>query len=86
MNFDILQLNDMIVPELIAIAEKLAIPDAKGIEKQTLIYKILDAQAVLPSSPKPKKAADKEKTAKPKKAATKKAAPKKAATKKGAKK
>ena len=72
MNFDILQLNDMIVPELIAIAEKLAIPDAKGIEKQTLIYKILDAQAVLPSSPKPKKAADKEKTAKPKKAATKK--------------
>lgn len=74
MNFDILQLNDMIVPELIAIAEKLAIPDAKGIEKQTLIYKILDAQAVLPISPKPKKTVDKEKTAKPKKAATKKEA------------
>ncbi|HPI55417.1 MAG TPA: Rho termination factor N-terminal domain-containing protein, partial [Chitinophagaceae bacterium] len=74
MNFDILQLNDMIVPELIAIAEKLAIPDAKGIEKQSLIYKILDAQAVLPITAKPKKAADKEKTAKPKKAATKKEA------------
>lgn len=46
MNFDILQLNDMIVPELLEIAHKLDIKDAKGLEKQELIYKILDTQAM----------------------------------------
>ncbi|MBK7763610.1 MAG: transcription termination factor Rho [Bacteroidetes bacterium] len=56
MNFDILQLNEMIVPELLDIAKKLDIKDAKEIDKQSLIYKILDAQAILPIS-KPKKAA-----------------------------
>jgi hypothetical protein len=29
MNYDIIQLNDMIVPELLDIAEKLAVPEAK---------------------------------------------------------
>ena len=39
----------MIVPKLLDIAKKLNIKDAAGMEKQTLIYKILDAQATLPS-------------------------------------
>lgn len=50
MTYDILQLNDMIVPELLDIAEKLAVTNAKSLDKQNLIYKILDAQAVSPGS------------------------------------
>lgn len=46
MNFDILQLNDMIVPELNEIAQKFAVTDTKNLSKQDLIYKILDAQAL----------------------------------------
>ncbi len=74
MNFDIIQLNDMIVPELLEIANKLSIANVAEIDKQTLIYKILDAQALLPATPKTKKVMDKEKAVKPKKAATKKEA------------
>jgi transcription termination factor Rho len=48
--YDILQLNDMIVPELLEIAEQLKIAGAKKMEKQDLIYKILDKQAVLNSA------------------------------------
>ena len=44
--FDILQLNDMLMPELFDLAQQLKINDAKGLEKQDLIYKILDKQAV----------------------------------------
>jgi transcription termination factor Rho len=44
--YDILQLNDMLVPELHDIAEQLAIPNYKKLEKQELVYKILDKQAV----------------------------------------
>lgn len=43
--YDILQLNDMLVPELLDIAEQLNIPNAKKSDKQDLIYKILDKQA-----------------------------------------
>jgi transcription termination factor Rho len=50
--YDILQLNDMLVPELLDIAEQLKITGAKKLEKQELIYKILDKQAVLNSSSK----------------------------------
>jgi transcription termination factor Rho len=50
--YDILQLNDMLVPELLDIAEKLKITGAKKLEKQALIYKILDKQAVLDSAVK----------------------------------
>ncbi len=47
--YDILQLNDMLVPELHDIAEHLSITDAKQlINKQDLIYKILDKQALTP--------------------------------------
>ena len=44
--YDILQLNDMLVPELLDIAEQLNIPHAKKSAKQDLIYKILDKQAL----------------------------------------
>jgi transcription termination factor Rho len=49
--YDILQLNDMLVPELLDIAEQLKIPHAKKLEKQELIYKILDKQALQNSAP-----------------------------------
>lgn len=44
--YDILQLNDMLVPELLDIAEQLKIPNAKKMTKQDLVYKILDSQAI----------------------------------------
>jgi transcription termination factor Rho len=44
--YDILQLNDMLVPELLDIAEQLKIPNAKKLDKQALVYKILDNQAI----------------------------------------
>jgi transcription termination factor Rho len=47
--YDILQLNDMLVPELLDIAEQLKIPSAKKLGKQELVYKILDRQAVVSS-------------------------------------
>ncbi len=48
--YDILQLNDMLVPELLDIAEQLKITGAKKLEKQDLVYKILDKQALLEST------------------------------------
>ena len=50
--YDILQLNDMLVPELQDIAEQLAIPNFKKIDKQDLIYKILDNQSIMSSETK----------------------------------
>src|SRR5258708_10535705 len=50
--YDILQLNDMLVPELLDIAEQLKITGAKKLDKQELIYKILDKQAVVASEAK----------------------------------
>jgi transcription termination factor Rho len=47
--YDILQLNDMLVPELLDIAEQLKITGAKKLDKQELVYKILDKQAVVAS-------------------------------------
>ena len=47
--YDILQLNDMLVPELLDIAEQLKITNAKKLDKQEIIYKILDKQAVVAS-------------------------------------
>ncbi len=46
MSYDIIQLNEMIVPELQDLAEQLAVKDTKGLSKQDIIYKILDAQAL----------------------------------------
>jgi transcription termination factor Rho len=43
---DILQLNDMLVPELRELAEELGVNGFKRLNKQDLIYKILDQQAI----------------------------------------
>src|ERR1700744_6345123 len=57
--YDILQLNDMLVPELLDIAEQLKIAGAKKLDKQELVYKILDKQAVAASEGKADSADDK---------------------------
>lgn len=51
--YDILQLNDMLVPEIKELAKKLGLKNTRGLTKQELIYKILDHQAIVG-----KKAAD----------------------------
>lgn len=48
---DILQLNDMLVPDLKALAEKLGLKAYKRLSKQDLIYKILDHQAINGKAP-----------------------------------
>lgn len=68
--FDILQLNDMLVPELKELAEQLGLKGYKRLNKQELIYKILDEQALAgegeekPESNASKEAPKKEKGAK----------------------
>ena len=57
--YDILQLNDMLVPELLDIAEQLKIPNSKKLGKQDLIYKILDKQALVNSETMDKSKEDK---------------------------
>lgn len=59
--YDILQLNDMLVPELVDIADQLQVKDAKKLSKQDLIYKILDKQAILESAMKSEQNDDKPK-------------------------
>ena len=44
--YDILQLNDMLVPELREIAQRMGINGFRRLAKQDLIYKILDQQAL----------------------------------------
>ena len=44
--YDILQLNQMLVPELREIAERLEMKGYKRLTKKELIYKILDFQAI----------------------------------------
>ncbi|MEO6167373.1 MAG: transcription termination factor Rho [Chitinophagales bacterium] len=46
--YDILQLNEMLVPELKDIAESLKIENYHKLPKQELVYKILDKQAIAP--------------------------------------
>ena len=46
MRYDLQHLNDMLEPELIQAAEQLKIDNAKNLDKQTLIYKIIDQQAI----------------------------------------
>lgn len=50
--YDILQLNDMLLPELQDIAEELKIENFKKLGKQDLVYKILDKQAIVGSAAK----------------------------------
>lgn len=44
--YDIMQLSDMLVPELRDIAERMGISGFRRLSKQDLIYKILDQQAI----------------------------------------
>ena len=69
--YDIAQLNEMLLPELQDIAEDLKLSGTKKLDKQQLIYKILDGQAVTASETKddPKK-----KSARPRKPITLKTA------------
>jgi transcription termination factor Rho len=68
--YDILQLNDMLMPELFELAEQFKVKDFKGLEKQDLIYKILDQQAISNSASSKKEGElGKPKKAKPKKGA-----------------
>ncbi len=43
--YDISQLNELLVPELLDIADELNIPNSKKLNKQDLIKTILDKQA-----------------------------------------
>lgn len=45
MAYDIHQLSDMLIPELVDVAERLKINNIQSMDKQSLIYKILDHQA-----------------------------------------
>jgi len=46
--YDIITLNEKLLPELKEIAKKLSIPGVDSLKKQDLIYKILDHQALTP--------------------------------------
>jgi transcription termination factor Rho len=63
--YDILQLNDMLLPELLDVAEQLDISNAKKLDKQELIYKILDSQAVKESETSDAKPVKKARARKP---------------------
>ena len=59
--YDILQLNELLVPELLDIADELGLANAKKLNKQDLVSKILDKQADMtaenksPEGEKPKR-------------------------------
>jgi transcription termination factor Rho len=58
MPYDILQLDDMLIPELLDVADLLKINNASSLDKKALVYKILDQQAIntrLASDEEPKK-------------------------------
>ena len=50
--YDILQLNDMLVPELQDIASQQNISNTQKLDKQELIYKILDKQSAMNNTDK----------------------------------
>ena len=50
--YDISQLNELLVPELLDIADELNIPNSKKLNKQDLIKTILDKQANMKSDSK----------------------------------
>lgn len=54
--YDILQLNEMLVADLQDIAKQLKIKSYRSLNKQDLIYKILDQQAITGEAPKPSNA------------------------------
>ena len=56
--YDILQLNDLLVPELKEIAEQLGLKSYKKLTRKELIYKILDEQALSSQEPTENKKSD----------------------------
>ena len=64
--YDILQLNEMLVPELKEIAEKLNVKNSKKLAKPDLVLSILDAQALNPNAVKDINPAPKKPEVKPK--------------------
>ncbi len=54
MPYDIMQLNDMLILELIDVADTLKIKNPAALDKQELVYKILDQQAIA-AAPEPAK-------------------------------
>ncbi|MGI8893730.1 MAG: transcription termination factor Rho [Bacteroidia bacterium] len=64
--YDIVELNDKLVPELRDIAKKLNVTNYDSLKKQELVYKILDHQAVNPGSVEEIKKSEKEKEEKTK--------------------
>ncbi|MEO6837969.1 MAG: transcription termination factor Rho [Ginsengibacter sp.] len=75
--YDILQLNDMLVPELLDIAEQQNIPNAETLEKQELIYKILDNQSTMTPTDKKESPSEKPKRKRIAKPVAKKETPEK---------
>ncbi len=83
--FDILQLNEMLMPELRELAESIGLKSYKKLSKQDLIYKILDEQAIsgnggaeTKSEAKPEKPKRARKKSEPKETKAKKTTAKKA--------
>ncbi len=76
MPYDILQLNDMLVPELLDVADSLKIQNAQSLDKKALVTKILEVQAGGEEEPKKKRGRKpKEETTTPAAAAAAPAAP-----------
>jgi len=55
MPYDILQLNDMLIPELIDVADSLKIRNSGSLDKKSLVDKILEQQAAGSEEPKKKR-------------------------------
>jgi transcription termination factor Rho len=53
MQYDIIELNGLLLTELKDLAKQMNIDDYKGLKKQDLIYKILDQQALIPEEDLP---------------------------------
>ena len=70
MIYDILRLNEMLVPELREIAEQLGVKGNKKMNKQDLVFQILDRQALGGASSSDEKSESEEVHADPKKEKT----------------
>ena len=77
--YDILKLNDMILPELLEVAENLKIKNSDKLEKQDLIQKIIETQTANPEAEAENTTAKSEAEDKPKKARVRKVTVKKEA-------
>ena len=51
--YDIMQLNEMLVPELLDIADQLRVPNSKKLSKTELVNKIVEKEAIIERASKP---------------------------------